>query len=324
MRGLLRAAQDAIAPIDWNAGPLLTGAVQTRLSWARLVESRDELPPVYRPVFDALPHGDPFPHVVLTPKYEGFIRRETEKLVCCLDGVLHILENRLTGLNHTAYTLDKIHHVQVGMVLLKGWMTVTGIDGSSDLASTVLKYNTVTDRLFVPFLNQIRNFDQGPASGSGQRPDLRAERRKFDYLLRRNFKFMNYARNTILDGERVICSALQPDIPEVVFRVFGRAFTRTLAAAHILILTDRELIVIEDETKGRSQDEIKYGGIWNYMPLRQITSLWLEPKDETLLELSVEFAQGDRLRWLFETGSRPEIHGVLDQLAALASAVYIK
>ena len=83
------------------------------------------------------------------------------------------------------------------MILLKGWITINGISGNGVLTSTTLKFNTVTDRLFAPFLKEIRLFDNATDSSGSRTPDLQAEGKKFDYLLRRNFKFMNYALSLI-------------------------------------------------------------------------------------------------------------------------------
>ena len=42
-RTRLRAVLAGLTPIDLNLGPLLTGAAQTKLSWAKLVESYDRV-----------------------------------------------------------------------------------------------------------------------------------------------------------------------------------------------------------------------------------------------------------------------------------------
>jgi hypothetical protein len=57
--------------------PVLSAAEQTRFSWARLIQSSDELPPAYRSFFEARPAGEAFPYAVLTPTFAGFLRRET-------------------------------------------------------------------------------------------------------------------------------------------------------------------------------------------------------------------------------------------------------
>src|SRR5512134_2857865 len=89
--------------------PILSASEQTRLSWARLVRSRDELPPAYHSFFEARPAGEAFPHAVLTPTFAGFMRRETEKLVCCLDERLYILEKTPGELKRTCFALADLH-----------------------------------------------------------------------------------------------------------------------------------------------------------------------------------------------------------------------
>src|SRR5512135_2118873 len=86
-----------------------SAAEQTRLSWARPIRSLDEVPAIYLPFFEGLPAGTPFPYSVLTPTYAGFMRRETERLICCLDDHLYILEKSPSELKNTCLPLRSVN-----------------------------------------------------------------------------------------------------------------------------------------------------------------------------------------------------------------------
>jgi hypothetical protein len=291
--------------------PLLAAAEQTRLSWARMVESYDEVPEIYKGFFDGLPTST-FPYAVLTPTFKGFLHQESEKLVCSPDHVLYILERAKNDLLCTRYSLEDISYVEVGLILLKAWITIRGIASDGALTSSTLKFNAVTERLFTPMLKKIRT-----VAGGRTDADLGWELSKFNHLGTLNFKFMNFARRSILPGEEVMCTLLQPEIRATVITLLGRSLFRTISTAHLHILTDRELIMIRDENSDGWSREVRYGGIWTYVPLGKITSVSLTDRGDSLLVLSIHLPENDRLDSLFSTSARREIDFFLDQLESL-------
>jgi hypothetical protein len=306
-----RASQSTAASSRGPARPL-SGWEQSRLSWARVAEFYDEVPAAYRDWLTPLLRGrEAFPYIVLTPTYEGYFRRENEKLVCILDGTLHIVERARDSLLPTSYRLEDISRIEVGSILLRGWLTVRGLAGSGLLASTGIKFNTVTERLFAPFLQEFRSGARPPSGAS-----LDAERAKFEELLGRNYKFMNYARGSILPGEAVLCYVLQPEVRETLVRVFGRSLSRCISPTHIAVLTDRELIIISEESGSlwQSFGAIKYGGIWQYVPLERISAASIVTRDDGLLALSVRLKHDDRLEMLFSTDNREILDSLVDRL----------
>ena len=75
----------------------LAGEQISRLSWARMVYTFEALPDEFQPIAsDLIPDKQTFPYAVLTPAFEGSLKRENEKLVFCLDHRLYILENEPT------------------------------------------------------------------------------------------------------------------------------------------------------------------------------------------------------------------------------------
>ncbi|MEW5961027.1 MAG: hypothetical protein AB1801_25145, partial [Chloroflexota bacterium] len=170
IRSLLWKAAQKLASVT-PALPLLTGGEQTRLSWARAIESYDEVPEVFRSFFDSLPDGGgKFSYAVLTPTYEGFLWREKPKLICRIDNNIHILEETRNAFKLTCYPLEAIHCIEMGAILLSAWITIRGITGSGSLAVTTIKFNTVNSYLFDPILDQTR-----PVSPPTGETDLCAE-----------------------------------------------------------------------------------------------------------------------------------------------------
>jgi hypothetical protein len=168
-------------------------------------------------------------------------------------------------------------------------------------SSSAFKFNTTTDFLFTPILHRMRR-----SSGDSPSSADNLELEKFDSWRKINFKFMNYARRSLLAGERVVHAILQPEIREPVLKILGRTYHRIISPTLASILTDRELIVIREEKLQSGAG--KYGGIWDYIPLSKIMSLSLGERDKGLLALSVQLAEGTRLEYLFQSSAEQEIN----------------
>ena len=198
------------------------------------------------------------------------------------------------------------------------WLTISGL-AEGRLARSTLRFNTVNDELFLPFINQIRPAARRAAS------ELSAERSKFDYLLSVNYKFMNYARRSLVPGEHVIQPLLQPEIRAKLITLFGRSWYRTVSTSHIHILTDTEWIIIrDDEHSPIGSGRVRHGGVWNYVPLDRISAVALNPRPDGRLTLTIQLPHGDQLDSVFAASQRSELTTFFDQLVRAAPQVTIR
>jgi hypothetical protein len=185
-------------------------------------------------------------------------------------------------------------------------------NGAAD--STTIEYNAVTERYFTPFVNKLRSVLAGVEGNS-----LQTERDKFDFLAVENFKFMNYAMRSLSGGEKVLQTVLQPKIgvPRITFA--GRILFQTiLSLAHLAILTDRELIVIEDGEHGGEKRGARYGGRWQYIPLKNITRTSLLEREDNLLVLSLTLSPtGRRVEFIFDVSKKQELSQLQDEIEKL-------
>ena len=289
---------------------LLTGFEQTRLSWARKVSSYEEAPEAFRDSLRALVgETTPFPYAVLTPTFEGFRRRENEKLVCSYNARVYVLEKTKSQVTTTYYAPEDIHLLEMGEILLDSWIRISGLASSREPMNSLFRFNTVTGYLFTPIVQQVRAAAQKTAEG-----DLDSERTKFDYLEKLDYKFMNFGRRSILPGERVIATFLQPDIYAEMPALLAR-FARLVSPVHLSILTDQELILIKDDITVRRIDKnIRHGGIWNYIQLSKITSVSLTEKNARLLVLTIRLREDEYVDSLFAVSNRPQVDAFVNQL----------
>jgi hypothetical protein len=285
--------------------PRLSASEQTKLTWAKPVKSYAEVPEVFKDFFEPYrAAGRAFPYTVLTPAYQGFIHRTSEKLVCDLGGEIAVLERNGSAFEAQCYPLERISYVQVTSILLDSRIKITGITDRGVPASITLRFNSVSDYLLAPILDRMRRGAQEAALS----PDLE----QFDGWARLSFKFMNYAKGSILGGEKVIHSVLQPEVRVSRIRILGKTFYRTVSPTLAVILTDRELIAIREDIRQHGGN--RYGGIWDYIPLDKIASFSLSEVDAGLLRLSIDLPKSAQLEYLVQAAKRKEIDPLLEEL----------
>jgi hypothetical protein len=83
----------------------------------------------------------------------------------------------------------------------------------------------------------------------------------------------------------------------------------------VVILTDKELIVIEDDERTRENRGVRYGGKWRYVALRHIDAVALSTKGNDMVTLSLTLAPGGRqLEIMFATSLKERIARLRDSL----------
>jgi hypothetical protein len=200
------------------------------------------------------------------------------------------------------YRPENIRDVEVGIVLLHGWIAVSGITNEGVPASSLFLFNSARFDVVSSFVDRIRST---PA-----KPDtliLDEERSKFDYLSQVDYKFMNYARSSLKGGEQVIYSVWQPEIFTTVGNVFGLSLTRSLASTHMIVLTNQELILIQDEPRTRGNKGVRYGGIRRYMPLRGIGAISLTEQADDLVTLSIHLSEDESVDVPFSASKEQDV-----------------
>lgn len=200
----------------------------------------------------------------------------------------------------------------MNIVLLVSQITIYGITKGGLPEAVTIKFNTATEELFTPILEKIRRLATDPADG-----EPGSELGKFAYLEKADFKFMNYARRSLLGGEKVLQVILQPRIRKRVFKFLGKTFYRSISPAHLCILTNRELILIREEDGQGFLAE--YGKVWNYIRLKKIVDLSLEGEDGNFPGLLIQLAEGLRIETRYQASAKQEIDQLLSQFASITA-----
>ena len=313
IRGVLRTVWRQSLSSVYALLPPTDAAEQTKASWARPIDSLAAVPAAYQEFFGRLlAGGRAFPYTVLTPSYQGFLHKATEKLVCDLDDEICILHSHSATFEAHRYPVEGISYVEVRTFLLDSSIKISGMTQHGVAASTSFKFNAVTDYLFTPILRKIRLAAHGPRDAS-----LGTGSEKFDDWVVLNYKFMNFAKRSLLVGDRVIQAILQPEIRTRALTLLGKTLYGLVSPTHMCILTDRELITVREEERRSSND--KYGGIWDYIPLAKIVELTLSHRDGDLFELSIRLPDVV-LKSLYTASAGRELNQLLDRFGELTSS----
>ena len=282
---------------------VLTGAKQTMASWSKVIESYEDVPNLYKSFFETqIADNRQFPHTVLAPTIVKPKGKTTEKLIYDTVNAIHILERSGSQVVTKSYPYQSVCSVEMGNILLYSWLTISGITNTGEASTSTIDFNTSSTRHFATFMDKLRPSPQG-----ANEMQLKVEKEKFDYLLPLNYKFMNFGRSSLIGGETVVQILLQPEIREPVWALLGDMFRRMISPAHLTILTDHELILIQDIEYGDKVLESNYGGIWQYIPLRSIRSVaWSEAENDRLT-LSIAVFPDLRIKKIFAVSSRAEL-----------------
>ena len=284
-------------------------------TWARVIASLENVPEPYLEfVCSWLSHGEEFPYIVLTPAYENFRNKITEKLICVSGREIKVLERNGKTIIAHSYPLAELSYVEVSSILLDFRVRIHGITSQGIPASSLFRSSAATDYLFTPILRKLR-LQTDSSEDAGQAPDLE----RFNGWSSSNFKFMNFARRSVLAGETVLDCLLQPEIRTKRFTFLGKTFYRTISLTHVCILTDRELILIREEALPSLND--KYGGIWEYIPLNRIATLSTSTRNNNLLALSIKLVTGDSFECLFDLAKQDEVEQFLAQFRKISGTI---
>ena len=286
----------------------LTGARQTMMTWASVVECLDDVPEVFRKSYRMVAtEGSTPPYTVYAPPMEGpsleiIGHIPTPKLLCELSDTIYVWERAGDQVTMIAYPLKDISDLEVGEIHLYSWITLGGVTQDGIERTSTVEYNLATARHFAPFVNKIR-----PAPRHVDEREEREERHKLDYLGFWSLKFRNYALASLVGGDKIVRTLWQPEISKPVLKVGGRVFYRTtLSLARAAILTDRELIIIQDDERSRKSRGVRYGGKWQYIALSHIRGVSLPDDAGDLARLFLTLAPGDRQMEIIFSASRKE------------------
>lgn len=282
----------------------MTGSQQTMQTWARVIETWDDVPEVYRVDYAALVGNvAALPYTVLAPAIGGLRgRKPAERLLWNQDGVFHALEWSGKRMFKYRFRNDDICSLEQGNVLLYSWFSLHGPTLDGVPATLTVEFNESTLRHLEPFFVKMR-----PALSIQAGYDRPVELQKLQHLERLNYKFMGFARRSLMPGERIIQALYQPVVRAPVITVLGRSLYRTLVQPHLSLLMDHEVVLIADAGQASEDKTGRYQGVWRFLPMRHLQTVTLETQAAGLLRFRYHLSDQTQVDTLFDASRTEEL-----------------
>jgi hypothetical protein len=277
-----------------TAGVPLTGAyAQTRQSWARRIDAIEDLPEPYRDPVRLGLRGATLPYSVLCPAFTRHAKPTRETFVVAIADRLHLFARHGAEVATTSFEPSDVHALEIGDVLLDSWLTIRGLNVDRSAQTATVRFNRVGMELMLPFVDLLRSPVRGASTGAdGHEPTMLRS------LSWRSLKFYNLARSLRRDGDRLVDVLFQPAI-RARRRSALPVLRREIAPAHLVLLTDSELIIASDICGKGSRDD-RYGYVRTHLPLRHVVDARAVTRPDGLSVARIGLFQGDAIEVVFE------------------------
>ncbi|HHW57856.1 MAG TPA: hypothetical protein GXX15_09385 [Clostridia bacterium] len=277
-------------------------------SWARNVRDYSEIPEIFKSYYDEnFGKSTQFLNAVYAPADSWGRRKTNDKFMFLYENEVVFFEKMKNSINAVSYPIENINYIENGSILLYSWLKING-NIEDETRSFVLEYNTVVENIFKPIIEKLRILlcDIEMSNKEGEIND-------FDCLRDVNYKFMNYAKKAVLNGEKVIDFLYQVDIKVPYFKFFKKL----KSTSHMIIFTNKELIILEEESV-KSTKDAKYGGIWIYIPLYKILSACIDKEENGFLNLVINISGSNTFKSTFEHSKKEEIEQLAERINKVA------
>ncbi|MGI1690793.1 hypothetical protein [Thermoanaerobacter uzonensis] len=277
-------------------------------SWARNVRDYSEIPEIFKFYYDEnFKDSSQFLNAIYAPADSWGRKKTNDKLILLYENSIVFLESIKGNIDAVSYPIQNINYIENGSILLYSWLKING-DVNGETKSSLVEYNTVVENIFKPIIDELRISLCDIDVREGEE-----ELHIFDCLRDVNYKFMNYAKKAVLNGEKVIDFLYQQEI-KVPYLKF---FTRIKSTSHMIIFTNKELIILQEEN-AKSIKDAKYGGIWIYIPIHKILNAYIDEEETKFLNLSINVSGSNVFKSRFESSQKEKVEGLIEQINKIA------
>lgn len=247
------------------------------------------------PFAGELKRGEPFPEALFLPSSKWEEEVSPDKVVADFEDRLVILEQGEEGVRTLIFPHNQINYIQNGRILLESWILVSGmVEG--ERKNHMILYNSVDEKKVLPIINTIRK-------KVNQMTDQDfSNQEEFRDLYPDNLKFFNYSNRSVIKGEKVLFTLYQDSIKNRFYRVIDNR----IAPSHILILSDKEIIIIT-ETLSKHKEADSYSGVVTYISLHQVKHILLPERAKNQFSLDIIMTGDDRITSIYTDDKEEEL-----------------
>ena len=243
-----------------------TSSTETMRTWPKIITSADEIPENFGT--GILPDMEEFPYMVFIPAdiflFANRAVRTKPLLVFMSNEKITVMEDNKGYIETISHYYNDIHYIKTYRILLAANITISSSSGISSL-----NFSAARDDFLQPFIEVFRNYYNKPEQKKIDGKDI-LKIKSADHI---DYKFINYGMNSLLPDQIITDIVYQESInlKEEGIKFSGRQ--KKYSAPFLIIKTGDELIIIEEPTMIRSRRKLEYGGIYTFIPLRNINKI---------------------------------------------------
>lgn len=240
-------------------------------SYTYIIESYSELPEDFKESYRYI-IGDNTEASYIIYSVQNKWGRKISKLICMLPYKLVVFEKTKEGITNMCYRPQDISYVQRRTVLLNSRLNICGTISKMNTITTI-EFNSTSLELFKPFISYLRVF-----AAITEEPLYELTLQNIDKYKLLDYKFKNYASQSIIPGEKVQAMVFQPATYEKRMYIYRKPDIN----AHLSILTDKEWIIIS-EGEPDSAKHYKREDVFTFIPLNKVGEIMIEEEADKII-----------------------------------------
>lgn len=281
---------------------------------SRIIDNCEDVPEIFRDGFNYLCLDcNNFPFSIYTYEERDNIEGYCQ-LISLTEESLFIFDVKNTGVRLTQYTYDDIILIrktngnEISTIFIEGII-------SGRMFQSIIEFDNSRAHIFEVLIVNIRLKGK---SSEGWKKDGNLqegyELLKLGSLKDSNPRMFNFAVETLLPNRTIKNIVLQKKLIIKKLKLIRKFIT----LPHVILLTEDELIIIEEGKENKKAPQLNLGGFWYFIPIDKITSIDIISSDNYFLELTINLKGNEVVKLIYENTMKYQ----LEQLARSAHAVY--
>jgi len=285
---------------------------------SKLITTFEQIPDIFKDGFKYSCLGcNGFPYSVYIVDVSEEFSGNNGKLVTVTEDGLFIFEKINSNVKLIQYNYDDIILVEKTNGLYNSTILIKGTINGRQYESVILFDNTdkyIFDFLIVAIRKKGRLSLDYEQEHEEKYEEGNYELLKLGYFKDSNLKLYNYSAESLLPHQIIKKTVLQKKLLKKKLKFIKEVIT----TSHIVILTNEELIIIEEGRTKRKIPESNIGGCWYFIPISQIEFMDIKAKDTYLLIFTIKLKKNRDIELLFEHSNKSQ----LEQLVRSSLSVY--
>lgn len=280
---------------------------------SRIISSCENVPEIFKDGFKySCLDYDNFPFSVCISEKDEDEERYIQLIALTEEG-LFIFDMKNSGVRLTQYGYDNLILIKKTNSKDLSTIFVEGIIGERLFQSRIV-FNNEDMYIFNVLLENMRLRGNIPETEQDHKEHNAYDLLKLGSLRHSDPRLYNYAAESLLQHSAVKTIIFQKKLVHRTLKVIKKS----LSKPHVMILTDDELIIIEEGRANRKMPELNIEGSWYFIPIVNITSIEIVANDNYTLTFTVMLKGNEEVKLVYDSTMRIQ----LEELVRGAHTIY--